>query len=268
MEHELVKALEGTSDLSSNGGGPPQLLKVFAESKGAANYLSMLETLHFKHRHGLGHLDGPNEDHTGSTIAKAFEISPEIAWRTSSAISTLYTIRAMKESGDLAMHTCAHNEWTFDLEEAFRKRDYSSATIFGLSLYIDIRYILETRVTEAFDLAQATAAKTKTTLKDHLPDCIEDLDKVRCLHRIAEVNNFILHDFLEKEKARMLKEHDYKEKFEKHQLLKRNPIWSRFLDFRCRLVLNDLGLRFINQSPIALGAVFAYAAFLTGETRG
>ncbi|KAI1764844.1 hypothetical protein GGR53DRAFT_465944 [Hypoxylon sp. FL1150] len=170
-------------------------------------------------------------------------------------------IKAMKTNEEIPMVVPAQDELTLDFEDIFRMRAYSSATVFDLSLYIDIRYILEDQVTNAFDLAQATATTTKTILEEQLPNIKGPWDlKKECRFRLGEVDRAILTDFLAGDKARRFKEKGIAEEFEKHLLLKKDPIWSGLLDLRCRLVLNNLGHRFINGSSVVLGAAFVYEA--------
>ncbi|KAI4868198.1 hypothetical protein F4820DRAFT_411134 [Hypoxylon rubiginosum] len=197
------------------------------------------------------------EDFRDFTKDAIFDFFPEIC-----------IIKAMKTNDELPMIVCAQDELTLDFEDIFRVRDYSSATVFGLSLYIDIRYILEDQISDAFHLAQTTAVRTKTILEDQLPSIRGPWDlKKECRFRLAEAESFILQDFLGKDKARRFEEKGVMEEFERHLLLKKDPVWSGLLDFRCRLVLNNLGYRFINESPVVLGAAFAYAASLINEVQ-
>ncbi|KAI1770547.1 hypothetical protein F4818DRAFT_259322 [Hypoxylon cercidicola] len=178
-------------------------------------------------------------------------------------------LKAMKQNGELPMIMCAQDELTLDFEDIFRMRDYSSAAVFVLSLYIDIRYILENQVTDAFDLVQATAARTKTILEDQLSNIRGPWDlRKECRFRLKEIERLILQDFLEEDKLRRLKEKGVTEEFERHLLLKKDPVWSGLLDFRYRLILNSLGYRFINKSSVVLGAAFAYTASRIDETQG
>ncbi|KAI1371758.1 hypothetical protein F4677DRAFT_285538 [Hypoxylon crocopeplum] len=178
-------------------------------------------------------------------------------------------LKAMKKNAQLPMIVSAQDELTLDFEDIFRVRGYSSATVFDMSLYIDIRYILEDQVANAFNLLQTTAARMRTTLEDQLPNIRGPWDlKKECRNRLAEVDMCIIKDFVEEDKARRFEEKGMMEPFERHFLLKRDPIWSGLLDFRCRLVLNNLGYRFINESLVVVGAAFLYAASRLGNIRG
>ncbi|KAI0171706.1 hypothetical protein GGR52DRAFT_572870 [Hypoxylon sp. FL1284] len=196
------------------------------------------------------------EDFRHFTKDAVFDFFPEIC-----------ITKAMKTNGQLPMVVCAQDELTLDFENVFRTRGYTSATVFALSMYIDIRYILEDQVTDAFDLVQATAENTKAVLEKHIPHLKgSGMLKKECRMRMAEVESFILEDFTEEDKARRFEEKGVTEEFEKHVILKKDPIWSGLLDLRCRLVLANLGCRLVNESPVVLAAAFAYAAPSTDET--
>ncbi|OTA52990.1 hypothetical protein K449DRAFT_390587 [Hypoxylon sp. EC38] len=176
------------------------------------------------------------------------------------AIECCHT-KAMKTNGELAMIAIAQDELTLDFEDILRTRDYSSAIIFDLSLYTDVRYILEGQVIDAFDLLRATGASMKATLEEQLPNIRGPWDlKKECRERLVEIETYILKDFLEGDKARRFEEKGIKEPFERNILLKSDPVWSGLLDFRCRLILNNLGYRFITESPVVFGAAFIYMA--------
>ncbi|KAI1388174.1 uncharacterized protein F4822DRAFT_443332 [Hypoxylon trugodes] len=79
---------------------------------------------------------------------------------------------------------------------------------------------------------------------------------------------FAISDFLEEDKERRFLEKGMTESFERHYFLKKNPIWSGLMDFRCRLVLNNLAFRFISETPVVLGAAFVYVASRLGYITG
>lgn len=177
------------------------------------------------------------------------------------------TLNDMKKYRELPTIACAQDELTLDFEKVFQNRSCPSATVFSLSLYIDIRYILEDKVVDAFDLVQATAARTKSILENQLPN-IRGWDlKEEFRRRLDEIEVFIMRDIFAGPGAMKL-EDGIEEDFEKHLLLKKDPIWSGLLDLRCRLVLNNLGYHFINDSAVVLGAAFIYAASRVREESG
>ncbi|KAL7624679.1 hypothetical protein AAE478_006249 [Parahypoxylon ruwenzoriense] len=195
---------------------------------------------------------GPQEfdDYRHFTKDVVFELFPECC-----------LLKAMKKNGELPATVSAQDELTLDFEHIFRLRDCPSSFVFGLSLYIDIRYILEDQVIDAFNLLQSTAARMKTTLEDHLPNIKGPWDLKRdCRDRLAELEVAIIDDFLLENKTERFREKGVTETLEHHFLLKIDPIWSGLLDFRCQLVLDDLGYRLINEASVVLGAVFIYAA--------
>ncbi|KAI1407335.1 hypothetical protein F5Y13DRAFT_175132 [Hypoxylon sp. FL1857] len=176
------------------------------------------------------------------------------------AIECCHT-KAMKTNGELPMFAIAQDELTLDFEDILRMRSYTSAIIFDLSLYTDVRYILEDQVVDAFDLLQATATSMKTTLEEQMPNIRGPWDlKKECRERLVEIETYMLRDFLEGDKARRFEEKGINEPFERNILLKSDPVWSGLLNFRCRLVLDNLGYRFVTESPVVLGTAFVYVA--------
>lgn len=169
--------------------------------------------------------------------------------------------KAMKTNSLIPMVLSAQDELSLDLEHMFRVRDYDSALIFGLSMYIDIRYMMEDRITDHFNHLQATAARVKATLENELPK-IKGLGYIKkeCRNRIGEIEQLIIEDFVEEDKSRRLAEKNITEPIEKHFLLKRDPVWSGLLAFRCKVGLNSIGHRFANESTLVLGAAFLYVA--------
>ncbi|KAI1324405.1 hypothetical protein F5Y16DRAFT_307000 [Xylariaceae sp. FL0255] len=169
--------------------------------------------------------------------------------------------KALKTNG-LVPHTApAQDELTLGFEQLFRVRDYPSTMIFSLSLYVDIRYILEEQVSDAFELLQATAASSKAILEQYLPQIKNRREFKRdCQDRLHELKAHIIDDFTFYDKERRFREGGITEPVERHSLLKRDPIWAGLLDLRCRLVLSDLGLRFVKDSPLVAAAAFVYAA--------
>lgn len=169
--------------------------------------------------------------------------------------------KAMKKNGQLPFVVGAQDEMTLNFEHIFRVRDYPSAFIFSLALYVDIRYILEDQARDPYDQLQATGAFTKAKLEEHFPKMKGPMAlKKECNARIAELHYCVTNDFTEEDRTRRFLEKGVTEPFEKHFHLKRNPVWSGLFDFRCRLVLNDLGFRFICESPLVVGAAFVYYA--------
>ncbi|ORY58468.1 uncharacterized protein BCR38DRAFT_489386 [Pseudomassariella vexata] len=182
--------------------------------------------------------------------AVIFEVFPEIC-----------TIKAMKTNHEAPDVIGAQDELTLNFEYMFRQRDYTSAFIFSLSLYVDIRYIMEAEVSSAFTELQKTARKTHETLTRHLAKIRGNAELKREIRaRIAEIEAVILGDITLSDKERRYQLHGCTDPIEEHHLLKRDPIWAGLLDFRCRLVMNNFGYRLICSSPIVFAAAFAYKA--------
>ncbi|RYP36064.1 hypothetical protein DL767_003536 [Monosporascus sp. MG133] len=146
--------------------------------------------------------------------------------------------KAMKKNGQLPFVVGAQDEMTLNFEHIFRVRDYPSAFIFSLALYVDIRYILEDQVRDAYDQLQITGAMTKAKLEEHLPSLKGPMAlRKECAARIAELHHCVINDFTEEDRRRRFMEKSVTEPFEKHFHLKRNPVWSAaaFVYYAARL---------------------------------
>ncbi|KAI0156358.1 hypothetical protein GGR57DRAFT_79006 [Xylariaceae sp. FL1272] len=173
--------------------------------------------------------------------------------------------KALKTNGIVPPIIPAQDELMLEFENIFRVQSYSSAMIFDLTLWADIRYMLEEEISQPFELLQATATSSKAILGQYLPQMKHREYKKECQARFNELEQAIIGDFMAADKQRRYDQAGVTELFESHLLLKRNPIWSGLLDFRCRLVLNDLGYRFIKDSPLVIYAASAYAMAKTNQ---
>ncbi|RYP50026.1 hypothetical protein DL768_004381 [Monosporascus sp. mg162] len=145
-------------------------------------------------------------------------------------------MKAMKKNGQLPFVVGAQDEMTLNFEHIFRVRDYPSAFIFSLALYVDIRYILEDQVRDAYDQLQITGAMTKAKLEEHLPSLKGPMAlRKECTARIAELHYCVINDFTEEDRRRRFMEKGVTEPFEKHFHLKRNPVWSAFVYYAARM---------------------------------
>ncbi len=161
---------------------------------------------------------------------------------------------------------CAQDEMSLNFETVFKTRGYSSASIFSLALYVDIRYVLGDQVRDPYDQLRLNGAFTKAKLEEHIPEMNGSTAlRKECKTRIKELDRCFVNDFIEDERAARLLKSGVIEPSEKHFHLKRNPVWSGLFDFRCRLVLNDLGLRFICESSLVVAAAFVYYAVRIGK---
>ncbi|KAI1262409.1 hypothetical protein F5Y18DRAFT_159325 [Xylariaceae sp. FL1019] len=173
--------------------------------------------------------------------------------------------KALKTNGVVPPIIPAQDELMLEFENIFRVRNYSSAMIFDLTLWADIRYVLEDEVSQPFELLQATATSSKSILGQYLPQMKNGEYRKECQARFNELEHAVIADFMAEDKQRRYDQAGVTESFESHLLLKKNPIWSGLLDFRCRLVLNDLGYRFIKNSPLIIYAASAYAMTRTNK---
>ena len=215
----------------------------------------------------LSRLDKPQYGpHTVDSIRDFFRV---IIWET---FPECCLMKAMKKNGQLPFVVGQQDEMTLNFEYIFRVRGYQAAFIFSLALYFDIRYILEDRVRDPYDQLQSTGALTKARLEEAMARLKGGLSNARlrqeCYARIMELHHCVTNDFTEEDRTRRFTEKSFDEPFEKHFHLKRNPVWSGLFDFRCRLVLNDLGFRYICESPMVMAGAFVYyvARIERGET--
>ena len=205
------------------------------------------------------HQYGP---HTVDSIRDFFR---DIIWET---FHECCLAKAMKKNGQLSFVVGAQDEMTLNFEHIFRVRSYRSAFIFSLALYFDLRYILEDQVRDPYDQLQSTGALTKARLEKGLMRMKGGLANARlrqeCHARIAELHYCVINDCTEEDRTRRFAEKGVTEPFEKHFHLKRNPVWLGLFDFRCRLVLNNLGFRYIRESPLIVASAFVYYAAQIG----
>ncbi|KAL2015326.1 hypothetical protein VTK56DRAFT_5800 [Thermocarpiscus australiensis] len=149
-----------------------------------------------------------------------------------------------------------------DIQSYLRKYDYTSAIIFCLQLWVDIRNIVETDHIQPFEQLQITAARLKDALETHSPIkfCKDHDFKKRWIARIWETKHYMLEDCtFEDKKARFLQVsvHEDPDRF---YLLKHEPVWAGLLDFRARLVHSQLGHEFVMLSHSVDAAAYVYHA--------
>lgn len=198
------------------------------------------------------------------TVDSMREFTRAIVWET---FPECCLMKAMKKNGQLPFVVGAQDEMTLNFEHIFRVRDYGSAFIFSLALYMDIRYILEDQVKDPYDQLQITGALAKAKLEEARPKMKGSIRlRQECHARIAELHYCVTNDFTEEDRTRRFMEKGVNEPFEKHFHLKRNPVWSGLFDFRCRLVLDDLGFRYICESPMVVAAAFVYYVARLGRS--
>ncbi|KUI67660.1 hypothetical protein VM1G_03031 [Cytospora mali] len=172
-------------------------------------------------------------------------------------------VKALKKNGGAPALLPAESELLLGFQDALRNYDFSSAFIFSMQLYCDIRYILEDTVVHPFEQLQKTAQKSGRLL----PLMIERASGPRfelrrtLRQRQKELHRFMLNDVVMEDKLPRylgagLEEDDVEDFF----LLKHEPVWAGLLDFRAKLVINELGHEYVNRSLLVEAAAYLYAA--------
>ncbi|KUI53208.1 hypothetical protein VP1G_00701 [Cytospora mali] len=172
-------------------------------------------------------------------------------------------VKALKKNGGAPALLPAESELLLGFQDALRNYDFSSAFIFSMQLYCDIRYILEDTVVHPFEQLQKTAQRSGRLI----PLMIERASGPRfelrrtLRQRQKELHRFMLNDVVMEDKLPRylgagLEEDDVEDFF----LLKHEPVWAGLLDFRVKLVMNELGHEYVNRSFLVEAAAYLYAA--------
>lgn len=172
-------------------------------------------------------------------------------------------IKALKKHGQTSAFLPAESELLLSFQEALRNYDCSSAFIFSLQLYIDIRYILEDTVTHSFEQLQQTAHRFDASLPLQFELAAGPRFDLRrpLRQRQKELQRFMLQDVvLEDKLPRYLSAGLEREDVEDFSLLKHEPVWAGLLDFRAKLVMNELGHEFVHRSFLVEAAAYLYTA--------
>jgi hypothetical protein len=173
-------------------------------------------------------------------------------------------LKALKKNKQEYFELPSETTLLFGLQECLKWKDFDSALIFSLHLWVDIRNIIETEHVKPFEQLQITAAQLKEKLERHLPlRYTKDRElKDRWTARCWETNHFMLEDFQFKDKKARLRQMGIQEDPVSHFLLKNEPIWAGLLDFRARLVYSQLGHEFVVLSGAVDAAAYLYHAAL------
>lgn len=172
-------------------------------------------------------------------------------------------IKALKRNGGVDDILPAESELLLGFQDALRNYDYSSAFIFSLQLYVDIRYILEDAVLHPFEQLQQTATRIRRELPWQIDQASGPRFELRrsLRQRENEVFRFMLHDVILDDKLpRYLNGGLTEEDVEEFYLLKHEPIWAGLLDFRAKLFMNELGHEYVHRSFVVEAGAYLYAA--------
>ncbi|GAB1318098.1 hypothetical protein MFIFM68171_08308 [Madurella fahalii] len=154
-----------------------------------------------------------------------------------------------------------------DFEDCLRRYDYTSALIFSLHLWVDIRNIIETDHVLPFEQLQKTATQLKQALETHNPTKFsqDHAFKRRWIARIWETKHYMLEDFTFEDKKARFRAIGVEEDPDPFYLLKHEPVWAGLLDFRARLVNSQLGHEFVMLSSVVDAAAYVYHAVLARD---
>lgn len=195
------------------------------------------------------------------------------AWRDFESSVTMQIIlegahlKALKTNEQEPPILPAEPQLLVDFQNCLRRYDYTSALIFSLHLWVDIRNIIETDHVQPFEELQRTAARLKQALEAHNPVKFskDHAFKRRWLARIWETKHYMLEDFMFEDKKARFRAMDIHEDPDPFYLLKHEPVWAGLLDFRAKLVHSQLGYEFVMLSPVVDAAAYVYRAVLARE---
>ncbi|KAK3305884.1 uncharacterized protein B0T15DRAFT_556398 [Chaetomium strumarium] len=148
-------------------------------------------------------------------------------------------LKALKKNRQEYFQLPSETTLLFGLQECLEWKDFDSALIFSLHLWVDIRYITETEHVKPFEQLQITAAQLKEKLERHPRS-----------------------DFQFKGKKARLRQMGIQEDPEPYFPLKNEPVWAGLLDFHARLVYSQLGHEFVSLSGVVDAAAYLYHAAL------
>jgi hypothetical protein len=173
-------------------------------------------------------------------------------------------IKALKTNEQEPPMLPSEPQLLLDFETYLRMYDYTSALVFSLHLWVDIRNIMETDHVLPFEQLQKTAAKLKHALETHNPIKLskDHAFKRRWIARIWETKHYMLEDFTFEDKKARFRGLGIQEDPTPVYLLKHEPVWAGLLDFRAKLVHSQLGHEFVMLSPLVDAAAYLYYAAL------
>ncbi|KAK0729473.1 hypothetical protein B0H67DRAFT_595911 [Lasiosphaeris hirsuta] len=169
-------------------------------------------------------------------------------------------LKALKTNGQEEPILPAEPELLLDLEDCLRSYRYSSALVFSLQIWVDIRNIMETEVSRPFEQLQVTAARLKEALETHTCNPKDRDFRQLWNRRIREVSRYMLEDFTFKDKKERFLKMGVSEDPESFFLLQNDPVWSGLLDVRAKLVQSQMGHQFAMSSTVLEAAAYLYSA--------
>lgn len=161
----------------------------------------------------------------------------------------------------------AEPQLLLDFEDCLRTNDFTSALIFSLHLWVDIRNIIETDHIRPFEQLQESATRLKLALEAHNPTKFskDRAFKRDWIARTWETKHYMLEDFTFDDKRARFRQLGVEEDPDPFYLLKHEPVWAGLLDFRARLVHSQLGHEFVMLSSVVDAAAYLYHAALARD---
>lgn len=172
------------------------------------------------------------------------------------------TIKALKKNGFEPRIIPAETEVLLGFQRALEYRILPSSVVFSVQLYVDIRYIMEAKVGDAFAAMQETGQWVDRTLEAHKADATGPRHSLlRDLNGWQRDNrHYMLEDITLVDKKHRFETMRIPEPVPEFALHKCDPIWTGLLNFRARLNTNDLGDRFASRVPLVEAAAYLYCA--------
>ncbi|KAM7199166.1 hypothetical protein V8F33_004641 [Rhypophila sp. PSN 637] len=177
-------------------------------------------------------------------------------------------LKALKKNGQEFPILPAEPEILLDFQTALNSRMYTSALIFSVHLWVDIRNIMENQVSDSLQELQKTASELQPILIAHAPgkDSREG-HKLReqFRERITEISSYMLNDCQYEDAKARLMQLGFEEDPEKFFLLKNEPVWAGLMNFRLQLIRSELGHQFTALTSIVEAAGYLYLACRTAD---
>lgn len=172
------------------------------------------------------------------------------------------TVKALKNNRFEDTIIPAETEPLLGFQRALKSRRLPSSVVFAMQLYIDIRTILEHKVGDAFEAMQQTARWVDRTMEAHKPDATGPrASLLKHLNGWQRDNqHYMLEDITMVDKKHRFEIMRIDEPVPEFALHKIDPIWTGMLDFRAKLITNDLGDRFASSVPLIEAAAYLYSA--------
>ncbi|KAL1842965.1 hypothetical protein VTJ49DRAFT_3606 [Mycothermus thermophilus] len=177
-------------------------------------------------------------------------------------------LKALKHNDQVPPKLPAEHGLLLGLQEYLRWKDYWSALVFSLHLWVDIRNIMEMDVEDAFNEMHKSGKKLLHALKTHNPTKYHARDhdfKRGWLARMWETNELTVDDFMYDDKKARFRQVGVTEDPVRFFLLRNEPVWAGMLDLRVRLVHSWIGHESIKLSSIVDTAAYLYHAAAATE---